>query len=505
MARTLEFKSGMHDTLFVTDANRIYHPIYEFNKGPVRIEVLDSTLLPNAEMFIALDGVAENSGWKMYPLGGTDTVYSSSTINIGEEQLIPQWGLLVQVKQVEPWNGDCSFILDCSVEQSADPWLTWLNDSENAYHYSNWIRSGMLQNPDWPSGSDYSGDFEECFENILEGTWAPYKLSSHADSVASPTWNKFKSLNDIENSFSVDMVITSDQSKWSRCPVFEIADNHVPAIGNQDRFNLRLSPSVDKNGNPDGSETMGMSWFPGYAINLETGERLNMAFGENSWLQAENGADMVWNPTSNVETPNEDPIMGGGHYIYVFGHNGNATADDVPLYDEGQFIYEKLSDNNYDPGDPAKRRVFKDAMWVAIPLLEDGHSLLESNVTIKLRVRKPYVDYLCLDDIVNQTHPLYSFSTQALGTSIVEQELNANNVSVYPNPALDMFSVLNQTKVELNSLELYNLQGQLVMNQHLNLLPEMQASVELDNITTGVYFIVLRTKEGGLVKKLVVN
>ena len=32
--------------------------------------------------------------------------------------------------------------------------------------------------------------------------------------------------------------------------------------------------SVDKDGNPDGTGT-GMGWFPGYAVNLETGERLN--------------------------------------------------------------------------------------------------------------------------------------------------------------------------------------------------------------------------------------
>ena len=28
----------------------------------------------------------------------------------------------------------------------------------------------------------------------------------------------------------------------------------------------------------------GMGWFPGYAIDVTTGERLNMAYGEDSWL-----------------------------------------------------------------------------------------------------------------------------------------------------------------------------------------------------------------------------
>ena len=39
----------------------------------------------------------------------------------------------------------------------------------------------------------------------------------------------------------------------------------------------------------------GMGWFLGYAIDLTTGERLNMAYGEDSWLETI-GNDMMWNP-----------------------------------------------------------------------------------------------------------------------------------------------------------------------------------------------------------------
>ena len=45
-----------------------------------------------------------------------------------------------------------------------------------------------------------------------------------------------------------------------------------------------------------------MGWFPGYVIDLETGERLNVIFSEDSWLAGENGRDMIWNPTSNIVT-----------------------------------------------------------------------------------------------------------------------------------------------------------------------------------------------------------
>lgn len=504
MARYLEFKNGMHDTLFITGQSRIYHPIYEFNKGPVRIEVLDSTLLPQAEMFIALDGVADSSGWKMYPLGGTDTVYSSSTIAVGDQQLIPQWGLLAQVKQVDYIDEYCSHVLDCQIEQSNDPWLRFFSDTDFP-GYSNWIRSGMVEDANNPEVSDYSGDYSECFEGILDGTWAPWKYVSHQDSMASPTWDKFKSLNRIENLASVDIVITPDQSKWTRCPVVEIADENLPSIGGARRFDLRHSPSVDKNGNPDGSSTMGMSWFPGYAVNLETGERLNMAFGENSWLQSNNGADMVWNPTTLEETPSGDPILGGGHYIYVFGHNGDEPTDDVPLYDEGEFIYDKLAENNFVPGDPSKRRVYKDAMWVAVPLLEDGHGLLESEVRIKLRVAKPYVDYLCLDNILNDTHPLYSFTTNEISTSISERSLDDNLFNVYPNPSSEFVYISNGSKEVIDRIELYDVTAHLLMKEYVRVSPSQRIQVDLQNLATGTYFLVIRSEDAAVVKKLVVN
>ena len=71
-----------------------------------------------------------------------------------------------------------------------------------------------------------------------------------------------------------------------------------------------------------------MSWFPGYAINVETGERLNMAFGENSSITGENGRDMLWNPTIHERSQFFDPLFGGQHYLYIFGHNGNERYAD---------------------------------------------------------------------------------------------------------------------------------------------------------------------------------
>ena len=128
-----------------------------------------------------------------------------------------------------------------------------------------------------------------------------------------------------------------------------------------------------------------MGWFPGYAINLESGERLNIIFSEDSWLSGENGRDMLWNPTSNIVTEQfpfynsstgefsgGSYLLGGKHFIYVvrgeswvkgtedyinwdFGSNKNGSS---PNYDECAWVYEKL--NIPPPLDlPAKFEVFE--------------------------------------------------------------------------------------------------------------------------------------------------
>jgi len=106
---------------------------------------------------------------------------------------------------------------------------------------------------------------------------------------------------------SVDIVLTPDKDKWTRCPVLEAGYNEELSEGNAKRFYKRISPSVDKDGkfststepsdnpnDPNYISHRGMGWFPGYAINIETGERLNMMFAEDSYLVAQNGRDMLF-------------------------------------------------------------------------------------------------------------------------------------------------------------------------------------------------------------------
>ena len=135
-----------------------------------------------------------------------------------------------------------------------------------------------------------------------------------------------------------------------------------------------------------------MGWFPGYVIDLETGERLNVIFSEDSWLAGENGRDMIWNPTSNIVTE-EFPfystntgefsggsyLLGGKHFVYVIGGDASVLAEDdylsgdlCPSYDEGAWIYNLLSDSTSNSFEGNIAKVFQHTTWVGAPLLSPG-------------------------------------------------------------------------------------------------------------------------------------
>jgi hypothetical protein len=261
------------------------------------------------------------------------------------------------------------------------------------------------------------------------GTWAPYRFASHFNDGPGLS-NSITNLAKISNLNSVDIVITDDTSMWSRVCVVEAQDDEALSESGVSKMGLRAGTSLSKTEvlqmydttanvsvAVDATNTIGMSWFPGYAIDIETGERLNIIFSEDSWQSSENGNDMIWNPTGKLTTevfPQFDPqepvgqqfsggnyLLGGKHFIYIVKGeswvkgtddyiNNIADCDFSPNYDESAWIYAQLAQSNLT----TKWAVFKNVTWVGSTLLAPGRSLnLSNKATVKLRVTKPYKQY----------------------------------------------------------------------------------------------------------------
>lgn len=495
---------------------------YDYSGGPVNVKVVDPLNVPDATFTLKFDGVLTTSNWTLKNNTSGLTISSDKTIAVGNEQLIPEWGLSVNIEQVSdvgtiPTIDESNGYLASSIT-FADPSKQWLSavTDVDGFSYANWIRSGTVASAD-PCANAFNdeGDPNQKFEQVLGGTWAPYRLVARQDGntpascyLGGPAFYNFPTQNQIRNTASVDVVFTSDKSKWTRCPVIEMAENPAslttpnPLAELQGTFTvlkhqMRGGKSVDKNGNvgdgiitndpndADYVSATGMGWFPGYAVNLETGERLNMAFGENSTMVTENGRDMKWNPTSSTYSVNGEPLFGGQHYVYVFGHNATDT-NSCPRYDEGVWMARKLrkTSNGTPQGTTPSGgmvRVYRDAMWVNVPLLSPGKTLLSSDVVIKLRVKKSYQRFHFITNdpdsanpSLNVNKPMYTFSTadlQVITNDNVSAVKALDLINVVPNPyyaysEYEKNQVDNRIKVtnlpERCTVKIFTLNGTLI-------------------------------------------
>ena len=414
----------------------------------------------------------------------------------------------------------------------------------------------------------YDGD--ENFEKMVNRTWAPYPIASPYDDGPQFGFEQIEDLNyvplEIANNlrigeaqhvvsmahlYSVDIVFTPDKSKWTRCPVVEICGDSTLTTGNGIRHYLRKSPSIDKNGIPYGASgcnnaeasivsTQGMGWFPGYAICIETGERLNMMYGEDSWLSKENGNDMIFNPSSNMRNIAGQFVFGGKHYIYVFGHQdlytqnketGDAiltsTANTAPAYDEGKWAFDLLTQSEKHTNSTLRIRdkamVYKNIMWTSIPIHNSAYDWLDNEATVKLRVSRPYQKWSStmgtgVTNPVNNNLPWYKFSTKSMETlrNVVDSAVSAMDlINVVPNPYYARSAYEKDqldTRIKFINLpyscviRIYTLNGVLIRTIKKD-NPETYAEWDLKNeadipIAGGVYLIHITDTKTKLTKTL---
>jgi hypothetical protein len=285
-----------------------------------------------------------------------------------------------------------------------------------------------------------------------------------------------------------------------------------------------------------------MSWFPGYAIDIETGERLNILFAEDSSMPTENGDDMVWNPTATVATYKQGqgrPVFGGKHFIYVMGVKkftlSNGSIKYTPArYDECRNYLALMSDLTTStdasgnlstklPYVTRKRVLFSQAMYTSIPttllqnqLYSAQDGIIPNDATITINVKKPYASYLINGDTtLNKGLPYYKFSTQGMAVEVNNQVAKKalDMVSISPNPYY-AFSIYEDagnaldTRVKIINLpnrcqiNIYTLDGILVRRISKDDATKTYVEWDLKNdakvpIVSGIYLIHINATDLG--------
>ena len=525
----LEFSVETRDAIILDYC--IAHPTYAVDGAPVNIKVVDPLSVPqNSEFTFKMDDVGDAAHWTLENTTSGEIVSSEQTISVKNEQLILEWGLSVMVQNaMSPGDeGTISassngFLNATEIKDNSTSWLNYYKDNDDFFDAGtngifadpgNWIRSGN-------DPIDHVNiDDGQTYENILAGSWAPYRLvgvdgQGAAAFEHSPAWEEFQSLSSLEAVPSVDIVFTDDQDLWTRVPVIETGSG-------SNRLTLKSNPSKGKDGLEDDSGTTGFSWFPGYALDLEKGIRLNMMFGESSdHADEHNGDDMWWNPTSVESTGNRfyefneigepfDLVIGGRHYVYVM--KTQYAGSDATAHSEYDHLTGMTSNSN-------KRNVFREAAWVSIPMLSsDAATVSNGDVEVKIRVSKEYDEFVsdCSgDDELNESNPYLTFNTSDIqavtGDESVAQSA-MDLIKVVPNPyygssKYERDQVDHRVKItnlpKTCTISIYNVSGNLVRKVSLDSDQNVTGwDWDLKNnynvaISSGVYIIHVDAGEKG--------
>ena len=509
--------------------------VYQKGFGPIDVKIVDPLAVKRADFTLRIidnnwetendfqygeSKVAKDMADAVWELTDHETgtvINSSTSIELGNEEFLVDYGISLKIDQVELTFFGGNTFADVNeygapvysaleFNNPADQWLRGVADQEGENRL-NWIRSGQAADTTLSYPDELNADPNEEFERLVSGSWAPARVLGNHDEGPLPNQNNWFSGRETRSSYnsSIDVVLTNDRSKWTRCPVIEMGPVAALNEGGVEKGKVRAGASIDKYGNAtaeaavtNGVATLtGMSWFPGYAINIETGERLNMAFGENSTMRGENGDDMVWNPSSRVISEvalNGPPtVYGGGfHYIYVFRNMDRVMQKEDTYtrgYDQGLKLYELLNGGTGD-----LRRAWSSLMYAgfmvaaneeveaAMDITQEQFIPNNNEAKISIRVEKPYIrasrvgwgDLDEMDQATNQWFPVFKFNTfnevATLGATQVVKD-NLDKIQVVPNPYYaysDYESNRLDTRVKFTSLpqkctiSIYSVNGTLI-------------------------------------------
>ena len=502
---------------------------YQNGKGPIDVRIYNPIDVVDGEFELTFidenmnnDELDNEVFWLLTDLATGEQFQSGKTLDTLNEEIFGQYGFTVTIGQTD------------DVGEWADP-------TDGAIGYEQTY--GSPDQPFWFSGvpnglvptglppfvanfftfidnrEDWDDREHEVLGNIGPGYFVPYQVARFQQELGgaylTPAWRAYggglgtlvMDEDRIRNLNNVDIVFTSDKELWSRCMVVEtmmpeyeqfpyltdgqqfIRGENLIGFGDKiEHFDLRGAPSVDKNGNPSTTPgDYGMGWFPGYAIDVETGNRLNIFFGENSAYRQEvfgdviidelfggsiNGADMIFNPEDQlyVDLGVQNLLsyyVGGQHWVFVTNTE----------YDECE-TYRPL----LDPANPTlirKRNALRDVTWAGLPLPQPGmrftsieEGLIPNDVTVKMRVDNPYDIAVGTNEF--NGYPTYRFKIEGKEASEldavgVENALDA--INVVPNPYYaysDYENATNTTLVKITNLPakcvvtIYSLDGKFI-------------------------------------------
>ena len=499
MGNNLDMTDDMYDKILGGTFNGEIS--YKPGRAPISITIFNPLDVQDGIFELTLSDsspsdtvVSREARWNLKNVATGAIIASDKTIKSLNEQIVGDYGFSISVADVldageTPFDNATNGAIGENITYTTDGATAWYSALTDGPNLLDFIRTGNNE-------VDYDLDPKQKL-STMSSTFVPYYLcrwdaaQANLNAIYSPSWQTGTAQpsngrigNSLAKLNNVDIILTSDKSKWSRCVVVESSPFYLTdeteglgltTEGASKNFDVRHVPSVGKedadgDGYPDpdnatdpvnGGTLYGKGWFPGYAVDVETGKRLNIFFGEASAFSTENvpdffeffpedakiAHDMAWNPSSTVNLNSTlagaaDPtgvlnfFIGGLQYVYVTNTE----------YDECETIRQRL-DPAFGASPVRKFIAIRSITWASFPLsLPDtkfksyADGLIPSDMAIKLRVNNPY-QYSTANSGFNTSagYPSYKFKLEGVAPSALDEAgINTalDAINIVPNPYL---------------------------------------------------------------------
>jgi hypothetical protein len=438
--------------------------------------------------------------WKLTDINANDIIYSEFPISEYEEQQVPSKGISILInKRNNPSFRNKGVYFDSDEDFN----LAFLG-SEIKYQNLSLAWQKPLDPNNWLDLNQSNiYDSYGQYINMCNGTWAPYFYTKNFTNNG-PAYFNSHNLNahlpnregQLDRMKNVDIVYTSDQSKWTKVAVLQY-DHQGSNSQSPYRLNKSILPSVDKNFNQTGefsprkhngvdSISRGMSWFPGYAIDLDRGVRLNMMFSESRIKDPTLGNNLQWNPGESENL---------NSYIYVL----NSIYDSCKVV---QYVLDSIRFDNPSASNLQNRlnNAYSSfhIMYVGNVALKEGQTALQTEARSSIRVSRAYQSYNYQNSV--GAHPEYMFTIPAT-MSLNNDVAPITDLTIYPNPNNDgLYHIITEQNKAIDFIQVYDVTGKL----HFKKSQKGIKQIDLGHLASGFYIVKMLTTSGEEITKKVV-
>lgn len=193
---------------------------------------------------------------------------------------------------------------------------------------------------------------------------------------------------------------------------------------------------------------------------------------------------------------NGDVFTDTGGVTYSYGSMQHLIKTFYPSDDSEGLT---MTFNEFDLEDGYDLMTIHDGPSIDSPIFTNGNELTGNLDPISFESTDPTgsitVEFIS-DPYVNNQGWEASFTCTSLG---IDEINKINGLTIYPNPAKNQLTV--QSKAEMQSIRLFNLTGKLIIElKHTN---ATQRQLDINQLSSGVYFMEIRTANHREVRKII--